>query len=277
MLRLSMNELTTMQWSFEDDVANYRAAGYTAMGVWRQKLSDIEDGSGAELLDAAEMHVSNLMWCGGFTGTEGFSFEESVADGIDAIKQAASLQADCLVVYAGGRGNHTQSHAQRLVRHALRELVHVASDYDVTLAIEPLHSGCGKERSFLTDIEATLDMLDSIGSPRLKFVFDTYHLGFDPQAVSWIRQCVDRIAIVHLSDAMSEPWHDQGRCKLGEGRIPLAELIAALFDEGYEGYFDVEVFGEELETTPYENLLVESMRAIEKLGLPIAAHRPSSS
>ena len=38
--QLSINELTTYRWSFEEDVRNYAAAGITSIGVWRQKLSD---------------------------------------------------------------------------------------------------------------------------------------------------------------------------------------------------------------------------------------------
>jgi len=276
MLRLSMNEMTTMRWSFEDDVANYKEAGYTAMGVWRPKLSDLEDGKGAELLEEAGMHVSNLLWCGGFTGIEGCSFKDSVADGVDAVRQAASIGADCLVVYSGGRGIHTQSHARRLVHDALRELTNVADDYDVTLAIETMHPGCATKWTFLTQIESTLKLLDSINSPRLKLVYDTYHMGFDPNAVAWIQRCADRVAIVHLGDATDEPSRDQNRCKLGEGRVPLAELIAALSDAGYDGYFDVEVFGEELEMVPYKDLLVDSMRAVEELSLPTAVQHPAS-
>lgn len=277
MLRLSMNEMTTMRWTFEDDVANYKAAGYSSMGVWRTKLTDLEPGVGEQLLDAAGMHVSNLLWCGGFTGLDGWTFDDSVADGIDAVRQAASLRADCLVVYSGGRGIHTQSHVRRLVRQALQKLVQAADDYDVTLAIEPMHPGCATESTFLTSVESTLELLDSINSPRLKLVYDTYHLGFDPDAASLIPQCVDRIAIVHLGDGKQAPTREQNRCKLGEGRIPLAELITALCEAGYDGYYDVELFGEDLETVPYETLLAESLRAIEGFNLPVASQRPPAS
>ncbi len=277
MLRLSMNETTTLKWSFEDDLANYKAAGYSAMGVWRQKLSDLEEGMGAALLDAAGMHVSNLLWCGGFTGTDGRSFDDSVADGIEAVRQAAELRADCLVLYAGGRGIHTQSHARRLIRQALVQLAQAADDFDVTLAIEPMHPGCAKEWTFLTNIESTLEMLDSIDCPRLKLVYDTYHLGFDPDAISWIRECVDRIAIVHLGDGKQEPVRDQNRCRLGEGRVPNTELITALCEAGYDGYFDVELFGEDVESVPYEELLMDSFRTMEEFLLPATTYRPPTT
>ena len=46
---LSMNELTTFRWSFDEDVENYAAAGYSAMGVWRQKVSDFGEERAADL------------------------------------------------------------------------------------------------------------------------------------------------------------------------------------------------------------------------------------
>src|SRR5262245_62293382 len=48
MARLSMNEMTTFRWSFEEDVAQYAAAGFSALGVWRQKLSDFGEETGIE-------------------------------------------------------------------------------------------------------------------------------------------------------------------------------------------------------------------------------------
>ncbi len=49
MARLSMNEMTTYRWSFEEDVAHYQSAGITAMGVWRQKLSDYGEEKGSSI------------------------------------------------------------------------------------------------------------------------------------------------------------------------------------------------------------------------------------
>ena len=46
---LSMNETTTFRWSFEEDVAEYAAAGIPAIGVWRQKLSDCGQAKGGRI------------------------------------------------------------------------------------------------------------------------------------------------------------------------------------------------------------------------------------
>ena len=66
MVRLAVSELTTFRWSFEEDVAQYLAAGIAAIGIWRQKLADVGERKGALLLAKSELAVSSLQWAGGW-------------------------------------------------------------------------------------------------------------------------------------------------------------------------------------------------------------------
>src|SRR5438093_13465057 len=59
---LSINEVTTFRWSFEEDVERYAAAGVPAIGVWRQKLSDCGEEKAAELLKAKGLEVATPLW-----------------------------------------------------------------------------------------------------------------------------------------------------------------------------------------------------------------------
>ena len=138
MARLSMNEPTTFRWSFEEDVANYAAAGIPAIGVWRQKLSDCGEAKGIGLLRESGLMVSHLLWAGGFTGSDGRSFRESVDDAVEALRVARRLGAPTLVVYSGARAGHTYNHARRLLRDALAELAPTAEELNVALALEAL-------------------------------------------------------------------------------------------------------------------------------------------
>ena len=123
MLELSMNEVTTFRWSFEEDVENYRRAGYRSIGVWRHKLSDLDEEYAVDLLAGSGLSVSSLACAGGFTGLGGVSFREGIDDAITALRLAAKMQAGCLVVHPGGRNNHTSRHAFRLLRHGARRAV----------------------------------------------------------------------------------------------------------------------------------------------------------
>jgi len=265
MAALSMNETTTFRWSFEEDLTEYAAAGIPAIGVWRQKLSDCGQEKAVDMLGDSGLEVSHLLWAGGFTGSDGRSYRESVADAAEALRTAAELRAGSLVVYSGGRGGHTASHARRLIQSALAELAPAAVELGVTLAVEPMHPGCATEWTFLTSIDDTVAVLQAIGNPRVKMVFDTYHLGFEAGVVERIPAIVEHIALVQLGDARQQPTGEQNRCRLGEGVIPLREIVAALKSAGYDGYYDVELLGQEIETADYHSLLEHAKAAFAEL------------
>ena len=66
--------------------------------------------------------------------------------------------------------------------------------------------------------------------------------------------------MVQLGDARRPPAGEQNRCRLGEGVVPLAEIVAALKAGGYDGYYDVELLGEELEVDRLPVLVASTRR-----------------
>jgi sugar phosphate isomerase/epimerase len=265
MAQLSMNETTTFRWSFEEDVRQYAAAGIPALGVWRQKLSDCGVAKARELLDQSGLKVSHLFWAGGFTGGDGRSYAESIQDAAEAVRTAAALDCRTLLICTGPRAGHTSGHARRLVAGALRQLADEAGARGVTLAIEPMHPGCADQWTFLTTLADTLALLESVASTQVKMVLDTYHLGQERGLIERLASIVPQVAIVQLGDARRPPAGEQNRCRLGEGVVPLAEIAAALQAAGYDGYYDVELLGEELEAADYASLLEHAKTAFTAL------------
>jgi sugar phosphate isomerase/epimerase len=265
MVRLSMNELSTYSWTFDEDVTHYLQADYEAIGVWRPKLTDYGEQRGIELLREQGLAVSNLLWAGGFTGSDGRRYEESIEDAVEAIYLAEELATDCLVLYTGSRAGHTHNHARRMCRNALRELLPIAESCGVTLALEPVTSQCGGEWTFLHDLESALRFLDEIPSSHMKLAFDTYHLGQGAIELQEIEAVGGRVAVVHLGDSRSLPQGEQNRCLLGEGRVPIAEIVQALVEGGFNGYCDVKLFGEDLELCCYHQILEHSRAALSQL------------
>ena len=267
-----MNEVTTFRWSFRKDVENFQRAGYRSMGVWRYKLADWGEERAVDLLAESELSVSNLLWAGGFTGSDGRSLQESLDDAADALRLAAALQAHCLVVYPGGRNNHTFRHAGRLLRTAIEELLPLAETVEVPLAIQPKHAACAAEWSFLTDIESVLDLIQECDSPYLKLAYDTYHFPLDLQNRVLLADVVPHLGIVHLGDRRLAPSVDRERCPLGCGQLPLTEIVASLIEAGYTGPFDVKLMGQEIETIDYWALLDQSRQAFSDM-VPAAIPR----
>jgi sugar phosphate isomerase/epimerase len=148
---------------------------------------------------------------------------------------------------------------------ALRELLPLAGQLGVTLAVEPMHPGCAAQWTFLTSLDDVFALLEAVSSPQVKIVFDTYHLGQSADIVEHIPRLVPHVAIVQLGDARQPPTGEQNRCRLGEGTIPLREIVAALRAGGYDGYYDVELLGEEIEACDYPSLLQHAKRAFEEI------------
>jgi sugar phosphate isomerase/epimerase len=175
------------------------------------------------------------------------------------------MRAGCLIVYSGARAGHTHNHARRILKSALTELAPLAGDLGVTLAIEPMHPAVAADWTFLTSLEETLATLDVIGSPAVKICFDTYHLGQAPGVVERIPAIASQLALVQLGDAKSPPQEEPNRCCLGEGLIPLKEIVSALLRSGYDGFFEVELMGEEIEAADYNDLLAQSQKVFQEL------------
>ena len=269
MTLLSMNEITTFRWSFEEDVENYQRAGYKSIGVWRQKLTDGDEDEAVDLLVDSGLSVSNLLWAGGFTGSEGRTLAESVDDAQEAIRLAAAIGAGCLVLYPGGRNNHTYRHAGRLLRTALDELLPFAEAADVPLAIQPMHAACAADWTFLTDLSSVISLMDAFQCAHLKLAYDTYHFPIGPHRRHLLAKLVPYLGIVHLGDRHVPPTIDPEYCPIGQGCLPLTEIVTTLQDAGYTGAFDVKLIGPEISLNDYWGLLDQSKMAFAEM-----AHAP---
>lgn len=265
MARLSMNEVTTYRWTFDEDVERYAAAGFSAMGLWRQKLSDFGEERAIELLKDTGLRVSNVSWAGGFTGSDGRSFQESVDDAIDAVRLTGVLGCRCLVVYTGARGGHTHNHARRLITEAIRKLIPHAEEHGVKLALKPVHTSCSQEWTFLTSLPEALALVQSFESDRLGLALDTYHLGHDEAIFDHIAAAASYLEIVHLADALEPPEREPNRLCLGDGALPLPRLMQTLLAHDYQGDFDVEIIGEDVSELSYDLILNRTQERFEQL------------
>ena len=262
-----MNELTTFRWSFDEDLTYYQQAGYQGIGLWLRKLEDFGVERGIEMLQESELFVSNVMWAGGFTGSDGEPVDNNLAEARRALQFAKQVNAECLTLYAGGRNRHTQRHARRLLNSALDDLLPFAELAEVPLAIKPMHPCYSNEWSFLDSLESTLEIIQSYRTPWLKLVYDTFHFPLDEAQNGLLEAMVPHLAVVHLSDRDRPFDLDQERCQLGMGTVPLDAIVSQLLCAGYDGFFDIEILGQSVETTCYHELLLQSKLAFERIAV----------
>ena len=138
---LSVSQLSTLRWDLESDVHAYAERGFGGIGLYRPKIEDYGLDRAIELLEEYSMTATSLSWVGGFTGSDGRTFEDAVSDAIHAVIQAAQLRADTLIVLAGGKNNHIKTHLRRTLCQALSaRSAAVASEHGIRLALEPIPS-----------------------------------------------------------------------------------------------------------------------------------------
>ena len=265
MSRLSINELTTFRWTFEDDICHYTDACVSAIGIWRPKLADYGEEKGAELLKEANFKVTSLSWVGGFTSSDMRSFDDQVADACETIELSEELECPCVTLLTGPRGAYTHRHARRLFRDALKKLLPLAEKHSVVLAVEPMHESCAHDWTFLNDLTEAIALMKEFDQTPLRLAIDSYHFSRDPQFREHLDSLAGKLAIVYLSDSRSHPNAEQDRCRLGEGTVPLREFIEQIESRGFTGAYEVRLMGEAIELGCYSKLLNESQRYVREL------------
>jgi sugar phosphate isomerase/epimerase len=174
------------------------------------------------------------------------------------------LKAGCLIIHSGARGTHTFNHARRLFRQALDKLLPLAEERGVVLAIEPMHGDCGGEFTFLNCLDETLGLVADYRSTALKIALDTYHWGYEPWLIGRLAELAPHLALVQLGDGRQPPCGEVNRCPLGDGVVPLGNIVAGLASAGYDGDYEVELMGEEIEAANYAEIIQCSVQAFER-------------
>lgn len=275
--RLSVNGLTTIRWDLLQDVYGCRDSDIPSVGLWRPKVLEFGEDRAIELLRDSSLDVSSVSWVGGFTGTNGYSFHDSVWDARQAIRFAGEVGAGCVVVASGSRGTHTLNHARRLLLDALRELADDAAEAGVNLALQPMHQMFASDWTFLNTLDETTDILAMADHPQIGLAFDTYHLWQEPDLTARLSELVPLIEVVQVSD-----WHEPVRSRHdrllpGDGIIPLAEIFECLIRGGYRGHYDLQVWSDQSWQEDYPELIGRARRQFQELlpRTPVAVAQPT--
>lgn len=266
-LKLSLSQLTTLRWSFAEEVLQLKQAGFDAIGLWRPKLTQFGEHRAAEALNRARLQAASLSFAGGFTGGCGFSYLEAVADGRDAIEQARIVGAKNVIMVGGSTNGHTLRHSHRLVIDGLRELADEAERNQVMLSVLPMHQVYSHRWTFLNGLDQTLEVLSRIDHPYVGLAFDTFHLWRESRILERIPEIVPLTNIVQLSDSGESAQSEQDRLMPGDGIIPLPELIQTFQAAGYSGYFDIQVWSVNVWKSNYTHLIEQTHATVKGMSL----------
>jgi sugar phosphate isomerase/epimerase len=243
--RLSISETTTHPASYEQDLAAYSAAGLDGIGIWEYKLPNGQDG---RLID--ELTKSKLLASTCVPRTPSIIPEPFFPEPVDpvsrrkalcaAIRRFAPFKPASIMVLAGPAGDDPATSRHHVVE-GLRAAADVAGEVGIPLGLEPYRRGAG---SMITTLPETIEMIEDIGAPNIKIIYDTWHFWDQPEVLDLLRKHVDRLTCIQVND-WRDPvrgWAD--RRLPGEGKINLPAIFGALDSAGFDGWYDVEVFSD---------------------------------
>ena len=118
----------------------------------------------------------------------------------------------------------------------LRASAALAEQAGVDLYLEPLNVTTDHPGNFLRDTRTAAELVRLVGSPRLRVLFDLYHMQLsEGHLCDTIRQYADTFGHVHAADA-------PGRHEPGTGEIAFPRVYQALEQAGYTGFVSYELF-----------------------------------
>jgi len=104
----------------------------------------------------------------------------------------------------------------------------------ITAVIEVLNTYVNHPNYYLYLVGDAAKMIDAVGSPNVKILFDIYHVQImEGNLIPLIRQNIKRIDHFHIGD-------HPGRHQPGSGEINYRNVFKAIYDLGYEGYAALE-------------------------------------
>lgn len=116
----------------------------------------------------------------------------------------------------------------------LSQAVKLAEVEDVNLVIEPLNTKVDHQGYFLSGTAMGFEMVQAIDSPRLKMLYDSYHMQImEGNLIETIEQNLDVISEIHVADV-------PGRHEPGTGEVNYRNIIRMLKANDYKGYVGLE-------------------------------------
>jgi len=260
--RLALHQTTTHRWTFDEDVLAYRKLGVRAFGAWRFKVEDFGEDRAFDLLKEEDLTVSSLSWAGGFAYSDGEAYDAAIADAIDAVAMAKKIEASCLVVLPGTRGSYTIGHGRRMIIDALRRVGDAAGEVGVQIALQPVDADFAGDGCFLDSLDKMLAFLVDCGHPQVGLNLDIFHLRKTPKLIERIPELLPWIRLVQISDCR-QPSSELDRCLLGEGKLPLQELLESLEAVGYRGFYDAPLMSTSIWNSDYNEVLQQTRNQFE--------------
>jgi sugar phosphate isomerase/epimerase len=237
--RVSVNPMALRDLPIDDEAAALVAIGAHWIGVASRKLAETGWGRGLRVLRDAGLEIAYVVH-GIFTPVDDDAGWAAEADTLlRAVDAAADAGAPFVYLCTGPPGPLRWEDAVAMLRDRLAPVVERAHAAGVDLALENALS-VRTDTSFLFTLRDTIAVARQLG---VGVCADLYCCWIEPALTATLRDGIDVIRLVQVSDRALRSVAQPDRRVPGDGDLPLDRLLADVVDAGYDGLFDLELLG----------------------------------
>jgi sugar phosphate isomerase/epimerase len=228
-----------------------------AIAPWRDQVAAVGLNRAVSAVRDAGLALSG--YCrGGMFPADAAHAGQARDDNRRAVDEAKALGAPCLVLVVGGLPQYSRpgsaasrdiAAARGQVEAGLAELLDYARSVAMPLALEPLHPMYAADRACVNTLSHALDLCDRLDPARsgaLGVAVDVYHVWWDPELPMQIKRAGrERLLAFHVCDWLvptTDLLNDRGM--MGDGIIEIRRARAAVEQQGFDGFVEVEIFSE---------------------------------
>ncbi len=243
-----ISQATTLSTPFEDDLAYYASAGFSAVEIWLTKLETYLGGrSVAEVKTAfqnAGLQPVAAAGQGGLLLSRGAERETHWAHFRKRLEWLHELGVGTLVIAPDFVSQPAQEDYQRGAA-SLAEAGLAAKEAGVRLALE-FQKGSG----YCSCLETAMALIGSSGAENVGVCLDLFHYYTGPSKFEDLAYLTrENLAWVQASDLSGTPREvagDSDRVLPGDGDFQLQPIMEHLRTIGYEGYVSLELLNPSL-------------------------------
>lgn len=219
--------------AFADRMKAVRSAGADTFEFWTWWDKDLHEIRKVK----DELGLNIAAFCTKFISLVDPSQRDKYIEGLqESLEAAKFLGSPMLITEPGNDIGYSREYQRKSIVDGLKTCAPLLDKSGVTLLVEPLnlhvdHAGC-----FLSSSIEGLSIIEEIGSPNVKLLYDIYHQQItEGNLIMNIIRNMDRIGHFH---AAGHP----GRHELYRGEINYPEVLKAIRETGYQGCVGLEYF-----------------------------------
>lgn len=245
--RLSLNAASSYQQSLTADLALWRGLGIDHVGLLLPKIREFGLAESEIAILDGGLRVATLFGPGYGRLDDRAAFAEDRDRTVEAVEFAASIHAGSMYLFTGGAGELDWDEAADALSAKVAPAVARGRELDVPVLVEATNP----LRVDISFVHCQRDAVDLARRAGTGIVLDLQSAWYERDLAALVRENVDLIGLVQVSDFRIGTTETGSRVVPGDGDIPLARLIRLVLDAGYPGPFDLEVFGPVIEAEGY--------------------------